>query len=66
MNCVWRTENRLIWLTIRAGDVEQAVEILMEIVAMCAWTPAGFAYRKLNQPEAEAEAHRPQILGLQV
>lgn len=68
MSCVWRTENRLIWLKIRAGDVEeqQAGEILMEIVAVCAQTPAGFAYRKLNHPEAEAEACRPQILGLQV
>lgn len=37
-SCVGSTENRLIWLKMRAGDVEQqqAVDVLMETVAMCA------------------------------
>lgn len=69
LHCVGRTENRLIWLKIRAGDVgrQQAGEILMETVAMCAQTLClVFIDRKLNQPEEEAEASQPQVLGLQV
>lgn len=38
MSCVRRTENRLLWLKIRAGDVGQqkAVDILLETIAVYA------------------------------
>lgn len=58
MSCVRRTVSRLRWLKIRAGDVGQqkAVNILMEMIAVCAQMFCWPLHTE-DRPEEEAETN---------